>query len=129
MWLYTFSHLIVSKDYLFLLMCFPLLLHQRERYLLCSKGQLSFVPTSGNNIRNGIMIVTLNSNIKGMSYLDVSNQVMDKLQLDDVESDHTMFVMPDSVDFGTGAAYGENMGSISWFMSSVASYPVVQVRS
>jgi hypothetical protein len=87
------------------------------------------VPTSGNNIRNGIMTVTLNSNIKGMSYLDVSNQVMDKLQLDDIERDHTIFVMPDSVEFGTGAAYGENMGSMSWFMSFVASYPIVQVRS
>ena len=76
------------------------------------------------------MTVTLDSNIKGISYLDVSNQVMDELQLDDIiERDHTMFVMPDSVDFGIGAAYGETFGPISWFMSYVASYPIIQVRS
>ena len=75
------------------------------------------------------MTVTLDSNIKGISYLDVSNQVMDELQLDDIERDHTMFVMPDSVDFGIGAAYGETFGPISWFMSFVASYPIIQVRT
>ena len=69
----------------------------------------------------------LESNIKGMSYLDVSNQAMDVLQLDNIEMDHTIFVMPDSVDFGDGAAWGESLGSISWFMSFVASYPIVQV--
>ena len=74
------------------------------------------------------MTVTLSSDIKGMSYLDVSNQVMDTIGLDDIERDHTLFIMPDSVDFGNGAAYGESLGSVSWLMSFVASYPIVQVR-
>ena len=72
--------------------------------------------------------MTLNSNIKGMSYLDVSNQAMNELQLESIVRDHIIFVMPDSVDFGTGAAYGETFGEISWFMSYVASYPLIQVN-
>ena len=103
-------------------------LNQRERYMSCSNGQLSFVPTHGKHIRDGIMTVTLNWNIKGMSYLDVSNKAMDQLQQEDIERDHTMFIMPDSVNFGDGAAYGETFGQISWFMSFVASYPIIQVR-
>ena len=101
---------------------------QRERYLACSRGQLSFVPATGYRVHNGIMKVTLDLNIKGMSYLDVSNEIMSALYLDDIEREHTIFVMPDSVEFGSGAAYGENMGTLSWFMSFVASYPIVQVR-
>ena len=96
--------------------------------MACSRGQLSFVPATGYRINNGIMTVTLDMNINGMSYLDVSNEIMSMLHLNNIEREHTIFVMPDSVDFGNGAAYGENMGTISWFMSFVASYPIVQVR-
>ena len=103
-------------------------LHQRERYLSCSKGQLSFVPSNGYKIRNGVTTVTLDMNIKGMHYLDVSNEAMKTLQREDLEErDHTILVMPDSVEFGNGAAYGETFGPMSWFMSFVASYPVIQV--
>ena len=75
------------------------------------------------------MKVILDSNIAGKSYLDVSNELMSVLHLDGIERDHTIFIMPDSVEFGDGAAYGENMGTLSWFMSYVASYPIVQVHT
>ena len=85
----------------------------------------------GRSIKNGILEVTIDKSMSGLKYKDVSNLALDKFPwIGNIQTDHIMFVLPDSVDFGgTGyIAWGQFKGTFTWFKSRVASFPMAQVH-
>ena len=75
--------------------------------------------------------MTIGKSLSGLKYKDVSNMVLDTYPwIGKIETNHIMFVLPDSVDFG-GAGYiawGQFKGTYTWFKSRVASFSMVQVH-
>jgi hypothetical protein len=79
----------------------------KSQYAACSYGKLTFEKATGKNVVNGIVSVTLNSNVKGVSSSTVRDRMesaANKLIGTNVQSayDHVMFcVPPGTVDGGS----------------------------
>lgn len=100
---------------------------QAEVYRKCSNGQLTFEPASSSGAWNGVKDISLSSSVYcGKNWWDVSNDL--NLRKSDYNADFMMFVMPDCVDFEGAAGWGQTPGDQTWYPSSYASLPVVQVH-
>ncbi|GFH47515.1 hypothetical protein CTEN210_03990 [Chaetoceros tenuissimus] len=88
----------------------------------CSNGLLQFQPASGN----GVITVKTNETLNGMGWRTCGTIALDGAG--SIDRDYTMIVCPSVVDFGGAAAWGQLQGTISWYKSTYASVPIVQIH-
>lgn len=100
----------------------------REVYRQCSNEQLILNPATGTSLTNGVLTIQPPTNVCSMGWRDVGNFAVAKMTSLDWVADFKVIIMPDCVDFGTAAAWGETPGNTIWIPSRYSSYPVTQVH-
>ncbi|GFH44443.1 hypothetical protein CTEN210_00917 [Chaetoceros tenuissimus] len=95
------------------------------RFDECSGGKLKMIPATGNGVNNGVLTVSIDGDFSELEHWDCLGRAKDMIP-SDIIRDHTMFVCPDEIDFGTAAALAYKPGTISWYLSSYVSIPLVQ---
>ena len=96
------------------------------RYDECSNGQLTFIPATGTGVNDGVITVSTTTNLSTQDWRQCGNIGLNLVT--GVSANYRMIVCPDVVDFEGAAAWGQMPGYISWYLSSYASVPIVQVH-
>lgn len=109
-------------------------------YNACSNGQLTFEPAWGpetvrvwDSVTNrqtttGVINITPPNNICKMNWRDAGNYALSKMKNKVYWATHKVIILPDCVDFGGAAAWGETPGDTTWYKAQYASFPVTQVH-
>ncbi len=102
-----------------------------SQFTACSFGQLTFVPTEGNHINDGVVQLTIDMNVEGVSRGTVRNAVLDAGNalfgsLFD-QADHVMFALPPNTD-GGWIAYATVNGKSSVYNDDWATFVSAQMH-
>lgn len=109
-------------------------------YKACSNGQLTFVPAWGKDTvkqwdkvakkqtTTGVVNIQPPNNICNMNWRDAGNYALSQMSNKSYWATHKVIILPDCVDFGGAAAWGETPGDTTWYKAQYANYPVTQVH-
>lgn len=109
-------------------------------YKGCSNGKLTFVPAWGKDAvktwdtvtkkrgTTGVVNIQPPNNICKMNWRDAGNYALSQMSNKSYWATHKVIILPDCVDFGGAAAWGETPGDTTWYKAQYASYPVTQVH-
>ena len=103
------------------------ILLQRKVYKRCSGKKLNIQPATGDGVKRGVITISASRDICNESYNSVANSIKNELKYKNIQRTHTMFVMPDCVNWEGGEAWADINGSYTFIPTKNASYPMVQV--
>lgn len=100
----------------------------RKVYKRCSGKKLNIQPATGDGVKRGVITISASRDICNESYNSVANSIKTELKYKNIQRTHTMFVMPDCVNWEGGEAWADINGSYTFIPTKNASYPMVQVH-